>query len=52
MFDFQLARRMAGQPFSNSDFVGTLGPDLLFLFGGIILIGLGYTLHRIMMARK
>jgi len=38
--------------FSDSDFVGVLVPDLLFLFGGIILIGLGYTLYRIMMARK
>ena len=38
--------------FSGSDFVGVLGLDLLFLVGGIVLISLGYTLYRIMMARK
>ena len=38
--------------FNTQDFVGVLGPDLLFLIGGLVLIGLGYTLYRIMMARK
>jgi hypothetical protein len=38
--------------FNTQDFVGVPGPDLLFLFGGLVLIGLGYTLYRIMMARK
>lgn len=38
--------------FDTQDFVGVPGADLLFLFGGVVLIGLGYTLHRIMMARK
>jgi len=37
---------------NTQDFVGVLGPDLLFLIGGLVLIGLGYTLYRIMMARK
>jgi hypothetical protein len=37
---------------STQDIVGMPGPDLLFLLGGIALIGLGYTLHRLMMARK
>jgi hypothetical protein len=36
----------------TQDFVGVPGPDLLLLFGGLALIGLGYTLYRIMMARK
>lgn len=38
--------------FDNQDFVGVLGPDLLFVAGGLVLIGLGYTLHRLMMGRK
>ncbi|MBN1135085.1 MAG: hypothetical protein JXM73_00770 [Anaerolineae bacterium] len=38
--------------FNTRDFVGLPGPDLLFLIGGLVLIGLGYTLYRIMMARK
>jgi hypothetical protein len=38
--------------FNAQDFVGVPGPDLLFLIGGLVLTGLGYTLHRIMMARK
>jgi len=38
--------------FNTQDFVGVPGPDLLFLIGGLVLTGLGYTLHRIMMARK
>ena len=38
--------------FDNQDFVGLPGPDLLFVIGGLVLIGLGYTLHRLMMARK
>jgi len=38
--------------FNHQDFVGLPGPDLLFLIGGLVLIGLGYTLHRLMMARK
>jgi hypothetical protein len=38
--------------FNTQDFVGVVGPDLLFLVGGLVLIGLGYALHRIMLARK
>ena len=38
--------------FGSQDFAGMPGPDLLFLFGGLVLIGLGYTLYRIMLARK
>ncbi len=41
-----------GYLFDNQDFVGVLGPDLLFAVGGLVLIGLGYTLHRLMMGRK
>jgi len=38
--------------FDTQDFVGMPGPDLLFLLGGVVLTGLGYTLYRIMMAKK
>jgi hypothetical protein len=34
------------------DFVGALGPDLLLLVGGIVLIGLCYSLYRTMMGGK
>jgi hypothetical protein len=34
------------------DFVGALGPDLLFLVGGLILVGLGYSLFKMMMGDK
>ena len=38
--------------FNTQDFVGVTGPDLLFLIGGLVVMGLGYTLYRIMLARK
>ncbi len=34
------------------DFVGALGPDLLFLVGGLILVGLSYSLFKMMMGDK
>ncbi len=34
------------------DFVGAFWPDLLFLTGGLILIGLGYSLFRMMMGGR
>jgi len=34
------------------DFVGAYGSDLLFLLGGLILIGLGYRLYRMMMGGR
>lgn len=34
------------------DFLGSPGPDLLFLAGGLVLIALGYSLFRIMMGGK
>jgi len=38
--------------FNTQDFVGLPGPDLLFLVGGVVLTDLGYSLYRLMMARK
>ena len=37
---------------SPQDFVGIVGADLLFLTGGLVLVGLGSFLYRLMMARK
>ncbi len=34
------------------DFVGVLGPDLLVAIGGLVLIALGYYLHRSMMGGR
>ncbi len=34
------------------DFVGALGPDLLYLLGGLALIVLCFSLHRTMMGKK
>lgn len=44
------ARDSAGVPFQ--DFVGAFWPDLLYLVGGLVLIALCYSLHRIMMGDK
>jgi hypothetical protein len=37
---------------SLHDFVGEFGPDLLFLLGGLLLIVLCHSLHRIMLGGK
>lgn len=34
------------------DFVGSIGPDLLFLLGGLFLAALGYSLFRMMMGGR
>lgn len=34
------------------DFVGVFGPDLLYAIGGLVLIALGYYLHRSMMGGR
>lgn len=34
------------------DFVGVFGPDVLYAIGGLVLIALGYYLHRSMMGGR
>ena len=50
IWDAFLANTYTGDPLL--DFVGDIGPDLLFLLGGLILIALSYSLYRMMMGRK
>ena len=50
IWDVLLAYLHTGDPVL--DFVGNSGPELLFVVGGLVLIGLGYSLHRMMMGRK
>ena len=50
VWDAFLANNYTGDPLL--DFVGALGPDLLFLLGGLALIVLCYSLHRTMMGRR
>lgn len=50
VWDLFLAGNETGNPLL--DFVGEPGPDLLFLAGGGILIGLCYSLYRTMMGGK
>jgi hypothetical protein len=44
------ARDSAGAPLH--DFVGAFWPDLLYLVGGLVLIGLCFSLHRMMMGGR
>lgn len=50
VWDAFLANRYTGNPLL--DFVGALGPDLLWLLGGLILILLCYSLFRTMMGGR
>jgi hypothetical protein len=50
VWDALLANEYTGHPLL--DFVGTPGPDLLFMIGGVFLIALGYRLYRIMMGGR
>jgi hypothetical protein len=50
IWDAFLANDLTGDPLL--DFVGAFWPDLLFLVGGLVLIGLGYTLFRMMMGGR
>lgn len=50
VWDAFFANGYTGDP--RLDFVGALGPDLLFLLGGLILSGLCYSLFRAMMGGK
>lgn len=50
VWDALLANEYTGHPLL--DFVGSPGPDLLLMIGGIVLIALGYRLYRIMMGGR
>jgi hypothetical protein len=50
IWDAFLANDYTGNPLL--DFVGSPGPDALLLVGGLILIGLCYSLYRTMMGQK
>ncbi len=50
IWDAFIANDNTGNPLL--DFVGALGPDLLFLVGGLILIVLCYSLFRTMMGGR
>jgi hypothetical protein len=50
VWDAFLANDNTGHPLV--DFVGDVWPDLLFLVGGLVLMGLCYSLFRIMMGGR
>ncbi len=50
IWDAFLANEYTGNPLL--DFVGTFGPDMLFLAGGLILIILCYSLFKTMMGGR
>ena len=50
IWDAFLANSHTGNPLL--DFVGALGPDLLFLIGGLVLVALCYSLLRTMMGGR
>lgn len=50
IWDAFFANRHTGNPLL--DFVGALGPDLLFLIGGLVLAALCYSLLRTMMGGR
>ncbi|MGD2040678.1 MAG: hypothetical protein PVH11_07610 [Anaerolineae bacterium] len=50
LWDAFLANSYTGDPLL--DFVGAIGPDLLLLLGGLVLLALSYSLYRMMMGRK
>jgi len=50
IWDAFFANSYTGNPLL--DFVGSPGPDVLLLVGGLILIGLCYSLYRTMMGQK
>jgi hypothetical protein len=50
IWDIFLANKDTGDPLL--DFVGALGPDMLFLVGGLALVVLGYALFRTMMGGR
>jgi hypothetical protein len=50
VWDAFFANSQTGSPLL--DFVGEPGPDLMFLIGGLTLIGLCYALYRTMMGGK
>jgi hypothetical protein len=50
VWDALLANEYTGHPLL--DFVGSPGPDLLFMAGGLFLIGLSYNLYRYMIGGR
>ncbi len=50
VWDALLANEYTGHPLL--DFVGSPGPDLLFMIGGLVLIGLAYNLYRTMIGGR
>ena len=50
VWDALFANEYTGHPLL--DFVGSPGPDLLFLIGGLVLIALGYNLYRTMIGGR
>jgi hypothetical protein len=50
LWDAFLTNSYTGDPLL--DFVGAIGPDLLLLLGGLVLLALSYSLYRMMMGRK
>jgi hypothetical protein len=50
VWDVFFANDNTGKPLL--DFVGAPGPDLLYLAGGLVLIGLVYSLYRTMMGGR